>query len=103
MSKYFRNAEARWREEDLSREEALKGLDKGEDVSEIGTSIILFQGKMHAINILGTEIWKLCEGRTMEEIVSELSRDFEVELPVLEADVNAFLKNMKELGLVYEE
>lgn len=103
MPKYFRNAEAMWREEDLTREEALKGLEEGEDVSEIGTSIILFQGKMHAINILGTEIWKLCEGKTREEIVSELIKQFEVELPVLEADVSAFLNNMKELGLVYEE
>ncbi|OGW32190.1 MAG: GeoRSP system PqqD family protein [Nitrospirae bacterium GWC2_42_7] len=103
MPKYFRNAEAMWREEDLSKEEAMKGLETGEDVSEIGTSIILFQGKMHAINILGTEIWKLCEGRTSEDIVFELSKYFEVELPVLEADVNAFLQNMKELGLVYEE
>ena len=103
MPKYFRSPEAMWREEDLSKDEAIKGLEKGEDVSEVGTSIILAHGKMHAINILGTEIWKLCDGRTKEEIVSELKKGFDVELHVLEADVNSFLKDLKELELVYEE
>lgn len=101
--KIFRNPEAMWREEDASKEDALKGLEKGEDVSGIGTSIILFHGEMHSLNLLGTEIWKLCDGKTFDEIVSELEDSFDVEKEVLERDVNSFVANLKGLGLVYEE
>ena len=101
--KIFRNPDAQWREEDVYREKAYKGLDAGEDVAEIGTSIILYQGKMHSLNILGTEIWKLCDGRTVQDIVSELKDGFEVEEEVLMEDVSEFLKNMKEEGLIHEE
>ena len=101
--KIFRNPEAMWREEDASKEDALRGLEKGEDVSEIGTSIILFHGEMHSLNLLGTEIWKLCDGKTFDEIVSELEDSFDVEKEVLERDVDSFVSNLKGLGLVYEE
>ena len=92
-----------WREEDMQKEEALESLSKGEDVSGLGTSIILFNGVMHSLNLLGTEIWKLCEGKTLDELVSALETDFEVERPVLEQDVRDFVNGLKGLGLIYEE
>ena len=92
-----------WREEDTQKEEALESLSKGEDVSGLGTSIILLNGNMHSFNLLGTEIWKLCEGKTLEELVSALEADFEVDRPVLERDVRDFVNSIKGLGLVYEE
>jgi GeoRSP system PqqD family protein len=99
----FRNPDAMWREEDLAKEKVIKGLGTGEDVTDIGTSIILLHGKMHALNILGTEIWKLCDGRTFDEIVSVLKENFEVELEVLKKDGISFLAELKKEGLVYEE
>ena len=101
--KLFRNPDAQWREEDLYKEEAYKGLDAGDDVAEIGTSIILYSGKMHSLNVLGTEIWKLCDGKSVDEIVSELQKSFEVDETVLKDDVNEFLATMKEEGLINEE
>jgi GeoRSP system PqqD family protein len=101
--KISRNPDAQWREEDEYKEKAYKGLDTGEDVAEIGTSIILYQGKMHSLNILGTEIWKLCDGRTLDDIVSELQKSFDVEEEVLREDISEFLKNMKDEGLINEE
>lgn len=101
--KIFRNPDVMWREEDEFREQAYKGLDTGEDVAEIGTSILLHSGKMHSLNILGTEIWKLCDGKTLQEIVSSLREIFDVEEEVLMKDAGEFLQNMKEEGLVYEE
>ena len=101
--KIFRNPDAQWREEDAYREQAYKGLDEGEDVAEIGTSIILYSGKMHSINVLGSEVWKLCDGRTVDDIVAELLKSFDVEESVLREDVNEFLKHMKEEGLINEE
>ncbi len=103
MPGFYRNPDALWREEDIPKEQAVKGLEQGEDVSDIGTSIVLLHGKMHTFNILGTEVWKLCEGKTAEEMVSELKDIFEVEPAILKEDINSFLINLKELGLVYEE
>lgn len=101
--KIFRNPDVMWREEDEFREQAYKGLDTGEDVAEIGTSILLHSGKMHSLNVLGTEIWKLCDGKTPQEIVSTLREMFDVDEEVLRKDAGEFLQNMKEEGLVYEE
>ena len=101
--KIFRNPDVMWREEDEFRDQAYKGLDTGEDVAEIGTSILLYSGKMHSLNILGTEIWKLCDGKTPEEMVSLLREHFDVEDKVLREDISEFLQNMKEEGLIYEE
>jgi pyrroloquinoline quinone biosynthesis protein D len=101
--KIFRNQDAQWREEDEYREKAYKGLESGEDVTEIGTSIVLYSGKMHSLNVLGTEIWKLCDGKTFDDIVSELKESFDVEEDVLREDVSEFLKSMKEEGLIHEE
>jgi GeoRSP system PqqD family protein len=101
--KIFRNPDAMWREEDEYKEQAYKGLDTGEDVAEIGTSIVLHSGKMHSLNVLGTEIWKLCDGKTVDDIVAELQKSFDVEENVLREDVIEFLKSMKEEGLINEE
>lgn len=101
--KIYRNPDAKWREEDKYKEEAFAGLGKGEDVADVGTSIILCSGKMHSFNLLGTEIWKLCDGRTVDEIVSELKLQFDVEDEVLRNDVEAFLENLKEEGLIHEK
>lgn len=98
----FRNPDAKWREEDRFKEQAYRVLDKGEDVSGMGTSIILYSGRMHSLNLLGTEIWKLCDGRTAEDIISELKEKCEVDEEVLRSDVSAFLKHLKEEGLVNE-
>ncbi len=100
--KFYRNPDALWRDEDMQREEALKGLESGEDVSGLGTSIILYQGKMHSLNLLGTEIWKLCDGKTFDEIVSVLQEGFDAEPDVLKEDVSSFLAALKEIGVVYE-
>ena len=103
MGKLYRNPDAMWREEDLQKEEALEGLSKGDDISGLGTSIIMLSGNMHSLNLLGTEIWKLCEGKTLDELVSALETDFEVEISILEQDVKNFVDSLKGLGLVYEE
>lgn len=101
--KIYRDPEAMWREEDGPKELVLQGLEQDRDVADIGTSIVLMNGAIHSLNILGTEIWKLCDGKTPPEIVSALKDTFDVEQAILEADVNTFLSEMKRLGLVYEK
>jgi pyrroloquinoline quinone biosynthesis protein D len=102
--KVYRDPEILWREEDVSRAEAYAGLSKGEDAGAIGTSILFSDGIMLSLNVLGTEIWKRCDGRSVDEIVSDLTKEFDVEPAVLKTDALAFLAELEQKGFIrYED
>jgi pyrroloquinoline quinone biosynthesis protein D len=101
--KIFRNPDVMWREEDKFKAQAYEGLEKGDDVENIGTSVLYLGGTMLALNILGTEIWKKCDGSTMDEMISELTYKFDVEPSILQGDVLKFLSELKEKGFIYYE
>jgi len=94
MQRIQRNPDILWREEDDAVEEAHSLLDQGGDAGEVGTAILFSDGTMVTLNLLGTEIWKRCEGLTEDEIVAELLTEFDVEESVLRCDVTAFLKDL---------
>jgi GeoRSP system PqqD family protein len=94
MARIVRNPEVLWREEDDAAEEAARLLEQGKDATDIGTVILFADGTMVTLNLLGAEIWKRCEGRTPDEIVSELLEEFDVEPDVLRSDVEAFLNEL---------
>ena len=94
--KIFRNPDVMWREENEYKEQALQGLEKGDDVEDVCTSVLYSGGTMLSLNILGTEIWKRCEGKTIDELVAELVAIFEVEPEVLKTDAIAFLDELRE-------
>jgi GeoRSP system PqqD family protein len=96
MQRIVRNPDVLWRVEDDAAAEAARLLDEGGDAAEIGTAILFADGTMVTLNLLGTEIWKRCEGRTAEEIVTELLEEFDVEPDLLRADVAAFLNELAE-------
>ncbi len=103
-TKIFRNDDVLWREEDDSRSQALQDLEKGDDIADVGTSVLFADGVMLSLNLLGTEIWKRCEGKTLDEIVSELIGQFDVEINVLREDAKAFLAQLAEKGFIrYED
>jgi len=102
--KVFRNPDILWREEDDSRAEALDGLAKGDDVTDVGTSVLFSDGIMLSLNMLGTEIWKRCDGRPLDDILSELTALFDVEPAVLREDALAFLAELAEKDFIrYED
>jgi GeoRSP system PqqD family protein len=101
--KVFKNPEILWREEDDSKAAAYEGLSKGDDVADVGTSVLFSDGIMLSLNLLGTEIWKLCDGRSVEELVAELTKQFDVEPSVLLEDTLAFLAELKEKGFIRYE
>jgi pyrroloquinoline quinone biosynthesis protein D len=104
MKKIYRNPEILWREEDESRAEAYAGLSKGEDVANVGTSVLFSDGVMMSLNLLGTEVWKRCDGRTVDEIIAELTTQFDVESEVLKEDTLPFLAELEKKGFIrYEE
>lgn len=92
-----------WREEEDATNLANEGLERGEDVAEIGTSVLFSGGSMVSLNMLGTEIWKLCEGRSREEIVAELLEAYEVDEDELRQDVDLFLDELTQKGFLCHE
>jgi GeoRSP system PqqD family protein len=94
MQRIRRNPDILWREEDDAVEEANALLERGGEAADIGTAILFSDGTMVTLNLLGTEIWKRCEGRTEDEIVTELLQEFDVEERVLRDDVAAFLHEL---------
>jgi len=94
MLRIRRNPDILWREEDDAVEEAHSLLEQGGEAGEIGTAILFSDGTMVTLNILGTEIWKRCEGLTEDEIVAELLEEFDVEESVLRDDVADFLNDL---------
>ena len=96
MKRIVRNPDILWREEDEAIEEATALLESGGEATEIGTAILFSDGTMVTLNLLGTEIWKRCEGLTEDEIVAELLQEFEVEEEILRSDVAVFLKELTE-------
>jgi len=100
MKKILRNPDVLWREEDDAREEAMAGLETGVDVADIGTSLLFAGGQMVVLNLLGTEIWQQCDGKSLDALIAGLMREFDVEEPVLRADVSAFLAELEEKGFI---
>ena len=98
--KVYRNPEVVWREEDESRAEAYAALSKGQDVRDVGTSVLFSDGVMLSLNLLGAEIWKRCDGRSVDEIVSDLTKEFDVEPAVLKKDALAFLSELAAKGFI---
>ncbi len=104
MGTIKRNPDVMWREEDEAFADAQEGLARGEDVGDMGTSVLFCGGTMLSLNLLGTEVWKLCDGRNVAGIVAELLLQFEVEEDVLSEDVDVFLAELAEKGFItYEE
>ena len=102
--KVLRNPDILWREEEDSKTQAYDGLTKGDDVSEIGTAVLFSDGVMLSLNVLGTEIWKRCDGRSEDEIIAELTSLFDVDSDVLKTDVSQFLAQLASKGFIrYDE
>ena len=94
MKRIVRNPDILWREEDDALEEATALLEQGGEAADIGTAILFSDGTMVTLNLLGTEIWKRCEGLTIEEVMALLLEDFEVEPDILRHDVTTFLNEL---------
>ena len=95
-----RNPDVLWREEDDARDEAIAGLERGEDVAEVGTSLLFAGGQMAVLNILGTEIWSRCDGKSLDELTADLLAEFDVEEELLRADVSGFLAELEGKGFI---
>lgn len=110
MKKLIRNPAVNWRVEshrEIHVREILEDPGReGEDGAAqlVGTVTLLDGGIMHQLNFLGGEIWKLCDG-TMDRdaVTARLLELFEVEQAILREDVDAFVEEMIDKGLINEQ
>lgn len=92
-----------WREEDEALAGVQDSLARGDGIDDVGTAVLFSGGTMLSINYLGLEIWKLCENRSVDEVVHELLSQFEVDESVLREDVQAFLDELALKGFIIYE
>jgi pyrroloquinoline quinone biosynthesis protein D len=97
--RYRRRPGLPWREEADAARDALAALEAGSDAGGEGTLLIVERGRITELNLLGGEIWKLCDGsRDVAAIVEELLPRFEVEREELARDVAEFLADLLARG-----
>jgi len=99
--KYQRRPGLPWREEPEAARDALAALEAGRDASGEGTLLVVERGRITELNVLGGEIWKLCDGtRDLAAIVDALEPRFEVGRDELARDVAEFLADLTARGWV---
>ena len=105
-----RNPSVRWRVESHREERARQALTgpggeaAGGEVEDLGTVTLLSGGVMHQLNLLGGEVWKLCDGtRDRRAVEQELLAVFDVDEATLVGDLSLFLEEMISKGLLREE
>lgn len=87
-----RNPDIVWRVEKRREAEVLAAMERGEDVAEHGTVILIISGMMHQLNFVGARIWSLCDGTRSEgDLIALLAAEFEVDPAELASDVNEFV------------
>ena len=60
--------------------------------------ITIDQNQVHVFNEVGTRVWELCDGRSLDAIVAEIVSEFEVERPRAARDVRAFAARLVAVG-----
>ena len=70
MSRIYRNPDVLWRRESDDNEAASQ--------EEKVAAILFSGGSMLSLNEFGIELWELCEGLTVDEMVASLLSDIDV-------------------------
>lgn len=95
-----------WRVERKREEQALRILagEEAGDAESLGTMTLLAGGSMHQLNLLGGEVWKLCDGtRDRAALLAEIAARFEAGEEEVRESVEGFLADLAARGLVREE
>jgi len=93
-----------WREEKGVEDKLLVPLEQEEAAREKGGITLIVSGIIHQLNLLGAEIWKLCDGtHTVAEIADILTTKYKDEVSLSAYDVQAFIADLLERGWLYIE
>ena len=95
MSRIFRNPDVLWRRES----EISEVVPEEDDVA----AILFSGGSMLSINEFGLELWELCDGRTIDEIVTTLLPEYDVDEDMLRSDILEFMEGLSQKGFIRYE
>lgn len=95
MSRIIRNPDVLWRRESYA--------DEGATQEEAVAAILFSGGSMLSLNEFGIELWELCDGRTVDDMVAALMTEFDVEEDVLRTDIMEFLDSLSQKGFIRYE
>ncbi|MDD9936518.1 MAG: PqqD family protein [Myxococcales bacterium] len=66
--------------------------------------VVMDEKQLHRLNGVGTRVWELCDGRTVQAIADALTAEFRVDEETALADVRGFVDELVGLGaLVLED
>lgn len=74
-------------------------------LQEVGREAILHDardGQAHVINGSAARVWKLCDGRSMDDIVTAFAASYDRTPASVRADVERVVAKFRELGLLIE-
>jgi hypothetical protein len=60
--------------------------------------ITIDRNQLHVLNDVGTRVWQLADGRSLEQIVEAVVSEFDVDRPRAEADVRRFIEELLSVG-----
>jgi hypothetical protein len=60
--------------------------------------ITIDQNQLHVLNAVGTRVWELADGRSFEQVVAGIVREFEVEPERARLDVQGFVEQLLAMG-----
>ncbi len=60
--------------------------------------VVIDEQKLHTLNPVGTFIWSLADGRTIDGIAAELANEFSISPGDALADTKRFVMQLRELG-----
>ncbi len=104
MSLLKRNPDIVWRVEKQREAAVAKALEAGSDPGDQGTVLLIVNGTMHQLNMVGGTIWQLVDGsRSQDQLVDLLADDYTVDRSELEDDVCTFVDDLVQRGWLINE
>jgi GeoRSP system PqqD family protein len=95
MSRIVRNPDVLWRRESAAGD--------GTSPEDAVAAILFSGGSMLSLNEFGIELWEMCDGRTVDDLVTALMPEFDVAEDVLRTDIQAFLDSLSQKGFIRYE
>jgi pyrroloquinoline quinone biosynthesis protein D len=66
--------------------------------------IVVIDGReLHVLNAVGTRVWELCDGRSVDAIVATVTEEFEVDAATALHDVQEFIADLYRVGALESE
>lgn len=62
--------------------------------------VVIDEKKLHVLNGVGTCVWDLADGRTLEEVIAGVVTRYAVTAENAERDVRAFVEELRSVGAV---